>query len=114
MAYVRFKSADAVTLALELNGTMVDDRPIRVERYNPKKIKEAEEKHSAANSQLKEQSDTAKSSEPELKINGSQPNSKKEKFKGVATKPMKHKTKKPNNKMTQLAKKIAPTSKANA
>lgn len=34
IAYVGFKKPDAVTLALELNNTMLDERPIHVERYS--------------------------------------------------------------------------------
>lgn len=37
-AFVCFKSPDAVGLALELKGTMLDERPINVERYSVKKL----------------------------------------------------------------------------
>lgn len=33
MAYVCFKKPEAVSLALDLNDTMLDERPIRVQRY---------------------------------------------------------------------------------
>lgn len=38
VAYVCFESADAIGLALELEGTMLNDRPIHVERYSQKKL----------------------------------------------------------------------------
>ncbi|XP_055902429.1 RNA-binding protein 34 [Eupeodes corollae] len=37
-AFVCFKSPDAVGLALELKGTMLDERPIHVERYSVNKL----------------------------------------------------------------------------
>ncbi|XP_059619914.1 RNA-binding protein 34-like [Phlebotomus argentipes] len=45
-AYVCFKNPESVGLALELNQTMMNDRPIRVERYKskPKAVKGAPEK----------------------------------------------------------------------
>lgn len=38
VAYVCFQKPDAVGLALELNQTLLDDRPINVERYQVKKL----------------------------------------------------------------------------
>ncbi|EDV90848.1 GH22238 [Drosophila grimshawi] len=41
VAYVCFQQPDAVGLALELNETMLDERPIHVERYAVKKLENA-------------------------------------------------------------------------
>ncbi|XP_066591163.1 RNA-binding protein 34-like [Prorops nasuta] len=47
VGYVNFKNHDSVALALELNGTLIHDREIRVKQYNdslPKKKRQADER----------------------------------------------------------------------
>lgn len=42
VSFVCFKSPDAVPLALELNGTLLLDRPMNVERYKETKLKRSD------------------------------------------------------------------------
>lgn len=46
IAYVCFKKPESVTLGLELNNTLVDERPIRVERYSKHKLGEKKKEKS--------------------------------------------------------------------
>uniref|UniRef100_A0A1A9W2U2 RRM domain-containing protein n=1 Tax=Glossina brevipalpis TaxID=37001 RepID=A0A1A9W2U2_9MUSC len=116
VAYVCFKSPDAVGLALELNETMLDERPIHVERYDIKKLGAKE----ARTAEIKKHDKTKKwnQSVGKDKTLEKTDNIKKKKneFKGVKIdvamkKKLKQKKKKPNNEMLKLAKKIAPKSK---
>ncbi|KAI9584402.1 RNA-binding protein 34 [Glossina fuscipes] len=111
VAYVCFKSPDAVGLALELDGTMLDERPIHVERYNKNK-QEAKE---AGATQIKNYSkkSTAKNLTSNKLVDVKQ---KKNEFKGVKIdiamkKKLKQKKKRSNDEMLKLAKKIAPIPK---
>ncbi|XP_073830090.1 uncharacterized protein [Musca autumnalis] len=135
VAYVRFKTADAVGLALELNQTLLDDRPINVERYSVRKLgakeqrdaQTAKDKHNPKDKKfVKGAGDKAKKfnkpkdSNKKSGNNKSQDDgddskkSKKSEFRGVKVealkKKMKQKKKKPNQAMN-IAKKIAPRPK---
>ncbi|XP_037951067.1 nucleolar protein 12-like [Teleopsis dalmanni] len=119
-AYVCFKSAEAVGLALELKETLLDERPIHVERYLPKKTgaKKARDEAAASKTKVKtgakkrldekkqnKQGKTAKES-PQEKSN----KKKKNEYRGVKIEDQKKKQKKKGkpSEMQKLAKKIAP------
>lgn len=125
VAYVCFQKPDAVGLALELNETLLDDRPIHVERYSVKKLgaKQARDAVTAAGPQTKSkkkqnavgakkridkrQKEQAKGQEPVKSPAGK----KKSEYRGVkvdAIKKNKKPKKKTNSQMNTLAKKIAP------
>ncbi|KAM7360465.1 uncharacterized protein ACRADG_005535 [Cochliomyia hominivorax] len=123
VAYICFKTPDAVGLALELNETIVDERPINVERYSVRKLgaKEAREaqaakevkskkgaKQSINKKAKKEKTGQKKASEDD----DEEKKAKKSEFRGVKVenlkKKQKSKKKKSNDQRLQLAKKIAP------
>lgn len=122
VAYVCFQKPDAVGLALELNGTVLDDRPIHVERYSVKKLgaKQARDAVAAktagsqSKSKSKQNSKGAKKriDKKQTKENGNaSTNKKKSEYRGVkvdADKKNKKPKKKTNSQMNVLAKKIAP------
>lgn len=129
VAYVCFKSADAVGLALELNETLLEDRPIHVERYSVKKLgaKAARDKQAEKESQTSKKNGAAgkggkfnkKPQKANGKTNGStskddfEHKPKKAGFRGVKVEGLKaklknKKKKKPQNEMVRLANKIAP------
>uniref|UniRef100_A0A1A9VLW5 RRM domain-containing protein n=1 Tax=Glossina austeni TaxID=7395 RepID=A0A1A9VLW5_GLOAU len=112
VAYVCFKSPDAVGLALELDETMLDERPIHVERYNINKQQTAKE---ARATDIKNDSNQSAGKNRALK-KPDDIKQKKNEFKGVKIdiamkKKLKQKKKKPNDEMLKLAKKIAPIPK---
>ncbi|XP_034487265.1 nucleolar protein 12 [Drosophila innubila] len=131
VAYVCFQKPDAVGLALELNETVLDDRPIHVERYLVKKLGAKQARDSVAatksgpqtKSKNKQNSAGAKKrlDKKKLKENGKPAestkvaaNKKKSEYRGVkvdAIKKNKKPKKKTNNQMSALAKKIAPKTK---
>ncbi|KAL7730254.1 hypothetical protein ACLKA6_016519 [Drosophila palustris] len=131
VAYVCFKKPDAVGLALELNETVLDERPIHVERYSVKKQGAKQARDSAAartagsqtKSKNKQNSAGAKKrlDKKKLKENGKHAgptkvagNKKKSEYRGVKVdgiKKNKKPKKKTNNQMNALAKKIAPKTK---
>lgn len=126
VAYVCFQKPDAVGLALELNETLLDDRPIHVERYSVKKLgaKQARDAVAASGPHTKskmkpnavgakkridkrQRKENAKGQEPSK----SQAGKKKSEYRGVkvdAIKKNKKPKKKTNSQMNTLAKKIAP------
>lgn len=128
MAYVCFQKPDAVGLALELNETLLDDRPIHVERYSVKKLgaKQARDSAAAATTgpqaksknkanatgakkriDKRQKKENGKPNEPTKSAAGK----KKSEYRGVkvdAIKKNKKPKKKTNNQMNALAKKIAP------
>lgn len=129
IAYVCFKTAEAVGLALELNQTIVDERPINVERFSAKKlgakkareVQAEKEKKSKkrAKQRLDDKTDKMKKSGSNKKStaegdDGKKP--KKSEFRGVKVEALKNKQKskkkKSNDQMVQLAKKIAPKPKS--
>lgn len=130
VAYVCFKTADAVCLALELNKTIVDERAINVERFSAnklgaKKAREAQaEKEEKSKKGAKQRLDNKKDNIN--KSGGSNKKSaaegvdakkpKKSEFRGVKVEGLKNKQKskkkKSNDQMVQLAKKIAPKPKS--
>ncbi|EDW67234.1 uncharacterized protein [Drosophila virilis] len=128
VAYVCFQKPDAVGLALELNETLLDDRPIHVERYSVKKLGAKQARDSAAAAATGPQSKSKNKANAtgakkridkrQRKENGT-PNEptksvagkKKSEYRGVkvdAIKKNKKPKKKTNNQMNALAKKIAP------
>uniref|UniRef100_T1PIX2 RNA recognition protein n=1 Tax=Musca domestica TaxID=7370 RepID=T1PIX2_MUSDO len=128
VAYVRFKTADAVGLALELNQTLLDDRPINVERYSVKKLG-AKEQRDAQAAKEKQNQHPKNKGDKSKKFNKSkdskpQPNksqgdegkkSKKSEFRGVKVEALKKKNKQKKKKPSQamdIAKKIAPRTKS--
>ncbi|KAH8407365.1 hypothetical protein KR215_011283 [Drosophila sulfurigaster] len=130
VAYVCFQKPDAVGLALELNETVLDDRPIHVERYSVKKLGAKQARDTAAaksagsqpKSKNKQNSAGAKKrlDKKKLKENGQGAGvtkaAKKSEYRGVKVDGIKKNTKKPNkkksnNEMSALAKKIAPKTK---
>lgn len=127
VAYVCFKTPDAVGLALELNETIVDDRPINVERYSIKKLgaKEAREAQAAkevktkkgAKKRLEDKKGKKNKTTPKKKESPGDEDKKpkKSEFRGVKVeglkKKQKNKKKKSNDQMQKLAKKIAPKPK---
>uniref|UniRef100_A0A1I8NUD8 RRM domain-containing protein n=1 Tax=Stomoxys calcitrans TaxID=35570 RepID=A0A1I8NUD8_STOCA len=131
VAYVRFKSTDAVGLALELNQTILDDRPINVERYSAKKLGAKEQRDALAAKDKKNKSnkttkgDNSKKSKTKInpKMKPATANQKdgedtkkikKSEFRGVKVEALKKKLKMKKKKATQsldIAKKIAPRPK---
>uniref|UniRef100_A0A1A9ZQ36 RRM domain-containing protein n=1 Tax=Glossina pallidipes TaxID=7398 RepID=A0A1A9ZQ36_GLOPL len=112
VAYVCFKSPDAVGLALELDETMLDERPIHVERYNINKQQAAKEVRAT---NIKNDSNQSTGKNRTLK-KSDDIKQKKNEFKGVKIdvamkRKLKQKKKKPNDEMLKLAKKIAPVPK---
>lgn len=114
-------------LALELNETMLDERPIHVERYSVKKLgaKEARdaqaEKEQKPKKGAKQRIDGKKGKTTPKKVNKNAANdddkkAKKSEFRGVKVEALKKKQKlkkkKSKNQMTELAKKIAPKAKS--
>ncbi|XP_017845279.1 nucleolar protein 12 [Drosophila busckii] len=127
VAYVCFQKPDAVGLALELNETLLDDRPIHVERYSVKKLGAKETRDAATKVAPKSKKNMNSAGakkrldKKQLKENGkpgggaqSPANKKKSEYRGVKVDGIK-KNKKPkqksNKQMNVLAKKIAPKSK---
>lgn len=122
MAYVCFKTPDAVGLALELKDTMLDERPIFVERYSVKKLgakaaRDAEAaaapKATGAKQRLNNKNQKGKQKQPNAGKDKEKDENKKKKgeFRGVKVDGMKQKKKnkkKLPSQMAQLAKKIAP------
>ncbi|XP_068158064.1 RNA-binding protein 34 [Drosophila tropicalis] len=130
VAYVNFKNADAVGLALELNQTLIDDRPINVERYSVKKLGAKQQRDAAAASAPPVKKSKAKQNalgakkrldkkQTQENGKGSQTGGKKKsEYRGVKVegsggiKKSKAKPKKKsNNQLQALAKKIAPKPK---
>ncbi|EDW84895.2 uncharacterized protein Dwil_GK12898 [Drosophila willistoni] len=128
VAYVNFKNADAVGLALELNQTLIDDRPINVERYSVKKLGAKQQRDAAAASAPPVKKSKAKQNalgatkrldKKQTQENGKQTGGKKKsEYRGVKVegsggiKKTKAKPKKKSNSHLQaLAKKIAPKPK---
>ncbi|KAH8312268.1 hypothetical protein KR044_010016 [Drosophila immigrans] len=129
VAYVCFQQPDAVGLALELNETLLDDRPIHVERYSVKKLGAKQARDTAAaktagsqpKSKTKQNSAGAKKrlDKKKVKENGKPAGvpkaAKKSEYRGVKVDGIKKNTKKPkkksNSAMNALAKKIAPKTK---
>ncbi|TDG50045.1 hypothetical protein AWZ03_003555 [Drosophila navojoa] len=128
VAYVCFQKPDAVGLALELNETLLDDRPIHVERYSVKKLgaRQARDAVAAAGPQSKPKNKSnalgakKRVDKRQKKVNakGQEPakspaSKKKSEYRGVkvdAIKKNKNPKKKTNSQMNTLAKKIAPKS----
>ncbi|XP_065372465.1 uncharacterized protein LOC135964229 [Calliphora vicina] len=127
VAYVCFKSPDGVGLALELNGTIVDDRPINVERFSVRKLGAKEAREAQAEKELtskkgaKQRLDGKKGKKDKSGKDNKSDDAddakkpKKSEFRGVKVeglkKKPKSKKKKSNDQMAQLAKKIAPKAK---
>ncbi|XP_017472581.1 PREDICTED: nucleolar protein 12-like [Rhagoletis zephyria] len=109
VAYVCFKAPEAVGLALELNETMLDERPIHVERYSVRKLG-AKTGRDAKSGDTKEPSGKCnKLKDKEKSLHTKDSDFKKKKFRGVKVDAMKKKQKKkPTSQMQNLAKKIAP------
>ncbi|XP_037822073.1 RNA-binding protein 34 [Lucilia sericata] len=129
VAYVCFKTADAVGLALELNQTIVDERPINVERFSVRKLGAKEARDAQAEREEKSQKgakkriDNKKGGKKDKAGPKKTSNSKgvdgeeakkpkKSEFRGVKVEGLKKKPKtkkkKSNDQMQLLAKKIAP------
>lgn len=114
VAYICFETPDAVSLALELEGTMLNDRPIHVERFNEKKMDMKSKKKAMEVETGKSKSNTSVLNN-EAEVSPVEGKKSKKKFAGVkinSTKSKdklksKNKKKKPDE-MTKLAKKIAP------
>lgn len=113
-------------LALELNETMLDERPIHVERYSVKKLgaKEARdaqaEKEKKPKKGAKQNINGKKGNTVPKKVckggeNDEEKKTKKSEFRGVKVEALKTKQKlkkkKSKNQMTELAKRIAPIPK---
>ncbi|XP_050317225.1 uncharacterized protein LOC126751209 [Bactrocera neohumeralis] len=120
VAYVCFKAPEAVGLALELNETMLDERPIHVERYSIKKLG-AKKTRDVAEKEIKNKSAGGKIQKDKKKLKGDNSQtkkvadtSKKSKFRGVKVEGahVKKQKKKVTSQMQKLAKKIAPKEKA--
>ncbi|XP_022212479.1 RNA-binding protein 34 [Drosophila obscura] len=133
VAYVCFKKPDAVGLALELNQTLLDDRPINVERYLVKKLGAKQVRDAAAaksgpptKSKTKQNSVGAKKrlDKKQHKQNGKPSaaqgdnaatgSKKKSEYRGVKVdgiKKAKKPKKKSNDQLHAMAKKIAPKPK---
>ncbi|EDW24191.1 GL23520 [Drosophila persimilis] len=133
VAYVCFKTPDAVGLALELNQTLLDDRPINVERYLVKKLGAKRVRDAAAaksgpplKSKTKQNSVGAKKrlDKKQYKQNGKPTaalgdktaagSKKKSEYRGVKVdgiKKAKKPKKKSNDQLHAMAKKIAPKPK---
>ncbi|KRJ99030.1 uncharacterized protein Dyak_GE13151, isoform B [Drosophila yakuba] len=134
VAYVCFQKPDAVGLALELNQTLLDDRPINVERYQVKKLGAKQVRDAAAASAASKTSSKTKAKNQNSagakkrldkkkgKENGSSKKEgatpgqkKKSEYRGVKVdgiKKAKKPKKKSNDQQTALAKKIAPKQKS--
>ncbi|XP_052851930.1 LOW QUALITY PROTEIN: RNA-binding protein 34 [Drosophila gunungcola] len=137
VAYVCFQKPDAVGLALELNQTVLDDRPINVERYQVKKLGAKQVRDAAAASAASSTSSKTKAKKQnsagakkrldkkKVKENGSAAKEtkeaatggqkKKSQYRGVKVdgiKKAKKPKKKSNDQQTALAKKIAPKPKS--
>lgn len=118
VAYVCFEKPDAVGLALELNETVLDDRPIHVERYSVKKLGAKQARDAvAAKTTKKGKNNNSKGAKKRIdkkqtKENGNIPSAnKKNEYRGVkanGVKTNKKPKKKTSNQMNSLAKKIAP------
>lgn len=119
VAYVCFQKPDAVGLALELNETVLDDRPIHVERYSVKKLgaKQARDAKTAGTQSKKGKNNNSTGAKKRIdkkqrKENGNPPSAnKKNEYRGVkvnGVKTNKKPKKKTNNQLNSLAKKIAP------
>ena len=117
VAYVCFKNPEAVGLALELNETLLYERPIRVERYSVKKLGAKQARDAAATETKKPVKGARKRLDIKKKKDGNKPLSndgdvkkKKSEFRGVKIDNIKkkQKNKKPSKQLMQLAKKIAP------
>ncbi|XP_016963484.1 RNA-binding protein 34 [Drosophila biarmipes] len=136
VAYVCFQKPDAVGLALELNQTLLDDRPINVERYQVKKLGAKQVRDAAAASAASSTSSKTKAKKQnsagakkrldkkkgkengtagkETKGAASGGQKKKSEYRGVKVdgiKKAKKPKKKTNDQQTALAKKIAPKPK---
>ncbi|XP_020809152.1 LOW QUALITY PROTEIN: RNA-binding protein 34 [Drosophila serrata] len=136
VAYVCFQKPDAVGLALELNQTLLDDRPINVERYSVKKLGAKQVRDAAAAAAASSTSGKAKAKKQnsagakkrldkkkgkdngtkETKAAAGSGQKKKSEYRGVKVDGIK-KAKKPNKKRSNdqqqaLAKKIAPKLKS--
>ncbi|XP_017025564.1 RNA-binding protein 34 [Drosophila kikkawai] len=138
VAYVCFQKPDAVGLALELNQTLLDDRPINVERYLVKKLGAKQVRDAAAAAAASNTSGKAKAKKQnsagakkrldkkkgkdngtpakDTKATAGSGQKKKSEYRGVKVDGIK-KAKKPNKKKSNdqqqaLAKKIAPKSKS--
>lgn len=121
VAYVCFKAPEAVGLALELNETILDERPIHVERYSVKKLG-AKKTRDVAEGEIKKKSaggtirkdKTKKIKGDNLKTKQGTDTSKKSKFRGVKVEGanVKKQKKKVTSQMQKLAKKIAPKEKS--
>ncbi|XP_039480017.1 RNA-binding protein 34 [Drosophila santomea] len=134
VAYVCFQKPDAVGLALELNQTLLDDRPINVERYQVKKLGAKQVRDAAAASAASKTSSKTKAKNQNSagakkrldkkkgkensssKKEGATPGQKKKsEYRGVKVdgiKKAKKPKKKSNDQQTALAKKIAPKQKS--
>ncbi|XP_043643064.1 RNA-binding protein 34 [Drosophila teissieri] len=134
VAYVCFQKPDAVGLALELNQTLLDDRPINVERYQVKKLGAKQVRDAAAASAASKTSSKTKAKNQNsagakkrldkkkgkengsTKKEGATPGPKKKsEYRGVKVdgiKKAKKPKKKSNDQQTALAKKIAPKQKS--
>ncbi|XP_011204476.2 uncharacterized protein LOC105227023 [Bactrocera dorsalis] len=120
VAYVCFKAPEAVGLALELNETMLDERPIHVERYSIKKLG-AKKTRDATEGEIEKKSASGKVQKDKKKVKGDNSQtkqvadaSKKSKFRGVKVEggTVKKQKKKVTSQMQKLAKKIAPKEKS--
>ncbi|KAH8267323.1 hypothetical protein KR018_006889 [Drosophila ironensis] len=128
VAYVCFQQPDAVGLALELHGTLLDDRPINVERYAAKKLgakktRDAAAAASASGGSAKDKAKKQNSAGAKKRLDKKGPKDakasegpkKKSEFRGVkvdASKKAKKPKKKTNDRLQALAKKIAPKPKS--
>ncbi|XP_067616502.1 RNA-binding protein 34 [Eurosta solidaginis] len=113
VAYVCFKAPEAVGLALELNETMLDERPINVERYSVKKQggKAKRDSTDVEEHKGKNLKDTKKINSLPKKL-CSENSSKKTKFSGVKIGGIKKKPKKKvTSQLQKLIQKIAPKPK---
>ncbi|CAD6994959.1 RNA-binding protein 34 [Ceratitis capitata] len=120
VAYVCFKSPEAVGLALELNETILDERPIHVERYSAKKLSEKKPQDTSEDTKKKEL--VKKNQKNKVRKNAKEGNlpkkpstttatSSKPKYRGVKVDGIKKQKKKVTSKMQKLANKIAPKEK---
>ncbi|XP_043067993.2 uncharacterized protein [Drosophila bipectinata] len=121
VAYVCFKNSDSVGLALELNQTLLDDRPINVERYSNKKLGAKQKRDAASATSVKSEEKRRNSAGAKKRLDKKQNGKntkqaiegqqKKSNYRGVkvgAVTKAKHSKKKGNDHLNNLAKKIAP------
>lgn len=121
VAYVCFKNSDSVGLALELNQTLLDDRPINVERYLNKKLGAKQKRDAASATSVKSDNKRQNSEGAKKRLNKKQKKNnvmqanagkeKKSKYRGVKVGSItkaKSPRKKRNDRLNDLAKKIAP------